>query len=472
MKRLGVLRLLFLLIAFYALAMIFPLGIALYLSETEMIRSFLITIILSVGSAFPVLLVTRKNAISFSVRDGFLLVFAAWTAACLIGALPYYFSRCLPRFTDAVFESVSGFSTTGTSIISNLETLPRSLIFWRAETQWLGGMGMVVLTIALIPFLGVGGFQLLKAEIPGPDKERITPKITETAKILWLIYISLTAIQAVLLYIAGMELFDAVIHAFSTLATGGFSSRSEGLAYWNSPAIAWIVAVFMIIAGFNFTLIFRLIRLKWKDVWYSSEARAYFFIILISIAIVAVYSGSIRFSFFYTSSVLTTTGMTAGNQVILEPAAKTVLFLLMFIGGCSGSTAGGIKVIRHVVLFKQAGNEIKKILYPRGVFSIRLNNKVGRKDVVYGVAGFIFLYFFIIAVSSLVIASSGIDHMTSFSMALISLGNIGLDPARLEQYTIIGNLPDYVKWTLSFIMLAGRLELWTAFIFFSKDFWR
>ena len=500
MRRKGVLRLLFLLILFYALAMILPLGIALFHSETEMIRSFCITIAIAAVLAFPVLLATKKTGISFSVREGFLLVFLAWTAACFTGALPYYISRYIPRFTDAVFESVSGFTTTGASIIADLELMPRSLIFWRAETHWLGGMGMVVLTVALLPFLGVGGFQLLKAEAPGPDKERVTPKITQTAKILWLIYISLTALQTILLVIAGMDWFDAVIHAFSTMATGGFSSKNEGLAFWNSTSIVWIVTIFMIIAGFNFTLIFRLFQRKWKEVWRSSEARAYIGIILVSTAIAAVsfhlsgetmanarlaetaagigyempltsIAGSIRTGLFYTASVLTTTGFSAGGQAILTPIAKGALFFLMFVGGCSGSTAGGVKVIRYVVLFKQAGNEIKKILYPRGVFTIRLNKKVGRKDVVYGVAGFIFLYFALLAVCSLIIASSGFDHLNSFSIALISLGNIGLDPAMLNQISVFGNFPDYVKWTLSFLMIAGRLELWTIFVFFSKEYW-
>jgi trk system potassium uptake protein TrkH len=501
MKRKAIARLLFFLVLFYAFAMIFPLGIAFVLAEYDMVKGFSLTMVLSAAAALPVILATRQQEIRFSASDGFMLVFLAWTAACISGALPYCISGRIPAFTDAVFESVSGFTTTGTSIIGDLEIMPRSLIFWRAETHWLGGMGMVVLTVALLPFLGVGGFQLLRAEAPGPDKERITPKITETAKILWLIYIVLTALEAVLLAIFGMSWFDAIVHAFSTMATGGFSSRNQGLAYWNSPAIVWIVTVFMIIAGFNFNLIFRLLRGKWQDIWYNSEARAYFLIILVSVVIGAAsfyvsgegrpnarsaelaagigyerplttIGGSIRTAFFYTASILTTTGFTAGGQALLAPAAKSMLFLLMFIGGCSGSTAGGVKVIRHVVLFKQTSNELKKILYPRGVFSIRLNNKVGRKDVVYGVAGFIFLYFVILAASALVIASSGLNHMASFSAALISLGNIGLDPAQLQQTAVFENFPAYVKWTLSFVMIAGRLELWTAFVFFSRDYWR
>jgi len=471
-KQKVIIKILFLLILLYALAMIIPLCIAFFRLETEMSRAFCMTIAIAAATAFPVLLATRKTTISISSKDGILLVFMAWIVASFMGALPYYISRYIPRFTDAVFESVSGFTTTGASIIIDLETMPLSLIFWRAETHWLGGMGMVVLTVALIPFLRVGGFQLLKSEFTGIDKEQITPNITGTAKILWLIYISLTALETVLLVIAGMNLFDAVVHSFSTMATGGFSSHNEGLAYWNSPAIIWIVSIFMIIASINFTLIFRLFQRKWKDVWYSTETRAYFMIILVSTAIIAVSSGNIRTAFFYTASIISTTGFTEGSQAILFPMAHAVLFLLMFIGGCSGSTAGGFKVIRYVVLFKQAGNELKKIIYPSGVFSIQLDNKVGRKDVVYSVAAFIFLYFAFLAVCTIIVASSGLNHMTSFSVALISLGNIGLDSSLLEQVAIFSNLPDYVKWTLSFVMIAGRLELWTAFVFFSKDYWQ
>jgi trk system potassium uptake protein TrkH len=499
-KKTVIVRLLFLLVLLYALAMIFPLGIAVFQKESSMISGFALTMMLSVVVSVPVLILTRKLPLRFTASDGFMLVFLAWAAACFLGALPYFISGRIPRFADAVFESVSGFTTTGTSIIKDVEAMPRSLLFWRGETHWLGGMGMVVLTVALFPFLGVGGFQMLKAETPGPDKDRITPKITETAKLLWLIYISLTALETVLFVLAGMGWFDAVIHAFSTMATGGFSSRSSGLAYWHSPAIDWIAAVFMLIAGFNFTLLFRLMQRRWKEVWRNSEAKAYLLIVAVSAAICAVsfmrsdwkpvlvgalpeYSGgdippvksiwtSIRVAFFYTVSVLTTTGFSTTGQGLLTPIAKGTLFILMFIGGCSGSTAGGVKVIRHVVLFKQSGNELKKIIYPRGVFSVRLNNKVGRKDVVYGVAGFIFLYFALAAVSALVVAASGLNHLTSFSIALISLGNIGLDPGLVEQVAVVAALPDYAKWVLSFIMIAGRLELWTAIVFLSGRFLR
>jgi len=468
--------------------MIFPLLIAIFLGEAEMIRGFSITMIATAVIALPVLLAVRKTVIRFTAKDGFMLVFLAWVTASIIGAMPYYISGCIPHFTDAAFESFSGFTTTGSSIIADLDLMPRSLIFWRAETHWLGGMGMVVLTVALLPFLGVGGFQILKAELTGPDKERITPKINGTAKIYWLIYIILTALQIVILAAAGMSWFDAIVHAFSIVATGGFSSHNEGIEYWHSPAITWIVTIFMIIAGLNFSLIYRIIQRKWKEVWHSSEGRAYAAIILVAaiIAAVSIYlsagsagtgkpaglADSIRTSFFYTASVLTTSAFSAGGQYMLTPLAKAVLFILMFIGGCSGSTAGGVKVIRYVVLVKQAGNEIKKIIYPQGVFSVRLNNKVGRTDVVYGVAGFIIMYFAVMAAGGLIIASSGYDFLGSFSISLISLGNIGMNPVTFNTITNFGSFPDYVKWTISFLMLTGRLELWTVFVFFSREYWQ
>jgi trk system potassium uptake protein TrkH len=511
MKRRAIFRLLVLLISFTALAMVLPLTLAAILGEKAMVKAFGFTMGAVFAAALPVLAVTRRQPIRFTASEGFLLVFLTWAAACLLGALPYYLSRYIPHLADAVYESVSGFTTTGTSIISDLEKMPRSLIFWRAETHWLGGMGMVVLTVALLPLLGVGGFQLLKAETTGPDKERITPKITGTAKLLWLMYIILTAVEALLLLLAGMSPFDAVVHAFSTIATGGFSSRNESIAYYRSPLIEWIITVFMIIAGFNFSLLYRLFRRKFRDVYHNSEAKAYFLIIVTATAIIffsllaeggtATAGGTstggtiagetnavdtiagantarpgpgaaLRQSLFYAASILTTTGFSAASHNLWPALAQGVLFVLMFIGGCSGSTAGGVKVVRHVVLFKQMQNEMRKIIYPRGVFSVRLNNKAGRKDVVYGVSGFIFLYFVMAGAGSLVLAGAGLDFYSALNASLISIGNVGLGLGHLESAAAFQAFPAYVKWFLSFIMIAGRLELWTALVFLSRDYWR
>jgi trk system potassium uptake protein TrkH len=415
-----------------------------------------------------------------TVKRGFLTVFLAWAGACLLGALPYYCSGYIPAFTDAVFESVSGFTTTGATVLPDIEVLPRWLLFWRALTHWLGGMGIVALTVALVPLLGAGGFQLVKAETTGPDKEKITPRITLTARLLWLLYIVLTALQALLLICFGMDWFDAVTHAFSTMATGGFSSRNNSIAYYNSAAIEWVCVVFMVLAGFNFSLIWQVLRGKGRDLLRSSEARAYGMVLLVSAVIVTVVilpqseslEAALRKALFNIATILSTTGLFNEDYARWPALAQGVLFFLMFLGGCSGSTSGGIKIIRYVILAKQAGNEIKKIVYPRGVFNIRLDSRSGKKDVVYGVAGFVFLYFLLLFLTALLVSSAGADIFTSLNTALLCQGNIGLGLGKLGPFTSFPGFPGYVKWGLSFVMITGRLELWTVMVLFTRDFWR
>jgi trk system potassium uptake protein TrkH len=477
-------RLLLLLLGVAALTMVLPLILALIFREEEMIRPFGISAVLVLVPALPVVPGLRKKQIRFSVSDGFLLVFLTWLLVCLLGAAPYYFSGRIPRLADAVFESVSGFTTTGATVVADVEAMPRSLLFWRAMTHWLGGMGIVVLSVALLPLLGIGGLRLLQAESPGPETDRITPRITATAKILWLLYIALTALQTVLLLLGGMNWFDALVHAFATTATGGFSSRNSSIAAYHSPWIEWVCIVFMLIAGFNFNLTWRLLRMQFREVADNSEAKAYWGIVLLSGTLVtlAVYNpaspegaslgSALRQGFFHTASIITSTGFTAADHTLWPAAAQGVLFILLFIGGCSGSTSGGIKVIRHVVLFKQMGNEMKRLLYPRGVFSIRLNRKVGRKDVVYGVAGFVFVYILLVLAEALLLCSSGTDPFSSLNLALFTVGNVGIGFGTLGLGLIPPDMPDYVKWGLSFGMIAGRLELWTALVIFSPDYWR
>ncbi|MDR2479153.1 MAG: TrkH family potassium uptake protein [Treponema sp.] len=417
---------------------------------------------------------------------GFLLVFLAWAAVCLLGALPYYCSGHIPAFVDAVFESVSGFTTTGASVLHDIEAMPRPLLFWRALTHWLGGMGIVVLTVALLPLLGAsssngaGGFQLVKAEAPGPEMEKLTPRITLTARILWLLYIALTALAALLFICFGMDWFDAVTHSFSTMATGGFSSRNNSLAHYNSPALEWICTVFMLLAGFNFSLIWQFLRGKYRDLLRNSEAKAYGAVTLIAGLVITItvfpqsasLEAALRQAFFNVASILTTTGLYNEDYNLWPALAQGTLFLLMFLGGCSGSTSGGVKIIRYVILAKQTGNEMKKIAYPRGVFNIRLDGKSGKKEVVYGVAGFVFLYFLLIFLTALLVSSAGEDIFTSLNTALICLGNIGLGLGKLGPFQAFPDFPGYVKWGLSFVMIAGRLELWTVMVFFTRDFWR
>jgi trk system potassium uptake protein TrkH len=477
MKHTVIPGILIILLGIVALAMGIPLVMAAVLGETVMIKAFAIPMAVILVPAALTAFFTRKQPLFFTPSDGFLLVFLAWFFTCLLGAAPYRISGIV-RFCDAVFESSCGFATTGATTIDNIEALPRSLLLWRSLTYWLGGMGIVMLTVALMPVLGIGGFQLLKAEAPGPEKEKVTPRVTATAKFLWFLYCGLSAAVILLYRLGNMSWFDAVCHGLATMASGGISTRNGGIASFNSGFIDAVTTIFMLSAGLNFNLYYKLIRGKFRDVLTNTEGRAYVLIFLVSAAVltaslVPVYGGSaLRYASFQAASVLSTTGSAIADYETWPELAKAALLCLMFAGGCSGSTAGGIKVIRHAVLFKQAGNELRRLVYPRGIFSIHLNRKVGRKDVVYGAAGFVFLYLMIVAVTALVTAASGTDIFSSFSAALAITGNIGAGFGAVGPSRNYGAFPDHVKWLFSFVMIAGRLELWTVFVLFTPEYWR
>jgi trk system potassium uptake protein TrkH len=383
-------------------------------------------------------------------------------------------------FTDALFESSCGFATTGATTIANIEMLPRSLMLWRGMTHWFGGMGIIVFTVALLPLLGVGGFQLVKAESPGPEKERVTPKIASSAKILWFVYIGLTIILILCLKLGGMEWFDALIHSFGIMASGGLSTKNAGLSFYNSAVIEMISTIFMLLAAINFNMYYRILRGKWKDVLNNTELRAFLGIfaaasIAIALIIVPRYESlaeAFRYASFYVASIISTTGAATVDYQLWPALAQIILFGLMFIGGCSSSTAGGIKVIRHVILFKQTGNELRRIIFPRGIFSIQLNKKVGRKDIVYGVAGFVFVYSMILVLVTLVTAASGFDLFSSFTTSLAILGNVGIGFGAIGPGQTFADFPNPLKWLYSFVMILGRLELWTVLILFHPAFWR
>jgi trk system potassium uptake protein TrkH len=480
MRKLKLLRIPLLAQGISAPMLIPPILYALASGERAMLPALLFPALIALAVSIPMLVLITRRPIQFRGRDGFFLVSLTWIFLSLLGSLPYYWSGAGIRFTDAVFESVCGFASTGATTISDIEALPRSLLLWRSISHWTGGMGIIVLTVALLPLLGVGGFQLVKAETPGPEKEKITPKITETAKILWLVYFAFTLLLFLLYVSAGMDCFDAACNALAILATGGVSTKNSGLRYYNSVYIDVVTTVFMLLAGLNFNLYVRILRGKVKEVFSNTEARAYFLIfaaacILVAVNIFPLYGSvgtSLRYAAFQSASILTTTGNAAANYELWPALAQAVLFALMFIGGCSGSTACGVKVIRYAVLWKQAVNELRRMIYPRGVFTVQLNSKVGRKDVVYGVAGFIFLYFFIVFVATLFTAASGVDMFTSFCAALSILGNVGAGFGGIGPTQNYGFFCDGVKWMFCFLMIAGRLELWTVLVLFSPDFWR
>ncbi len=459
-----------------------PAGIALFSGEVLSARAFGATMGTTIAVAGAALILLRKyRADVISTRDGFLMVTLSWVMASAIGAMPFYLSGAIPSYTDAFFETISGFSTTGASILTDIESLPRPLLFWRSLTQWMGGMGIVVLAVAVLPLMGIGGLQLINAEAPGPTADRLTPRITGTAKLLWFIYVGYTTALALLLMAGGMDLFDALTHAFTTMATGGFSVKNAGIGHYNSAYIDGVFTLFMLIAGVNFTLHYRLLTGRLGPIRRDSELKAYLLIFAASTAVVAfslygttckTVGESLRYASFQTASIITTTGFATADFEQWPLLGQVVLFTLMFVGGCAGSTGGGIKVMRLVILFKQAVNEMKLLLHPRGVFALKMSGSMVKKDIVYSVSGFFFLYAAVLLTVTVITASAGHDITTSFTAALTTLGNIGPGFGTIGPMENFSLFEDYIKWTLSFAMLVGRLELYTVLVIFLPRFWR
>lgn len=424
----------------------------------------------------------RRGKPSLSPRGGYLFVVLAWALAAALGATPFVLSGAIPSWVDAYFESISGFTTTGASILTNIEALPRSLLLWRATTHWLGGMGIVVLTVAVFPLLGIGGRALMEAEAPGPQVDKFTPRLSDTAKILWLIYLGLTVAQTGLLMAGGMDLVDAVCHAFATMATGGFSTRNASLGAFGSPYLEWVTTAFMILAGMNFAVHFKFIRLDFSPLAKDGELRAYLMIFLSSVALITftlLRAGSygsgadaLRGAAFQAASILTTTGFATADYLYWPALAQAALFALMFVGGCAGSTGGGLKVGRVVTLFKMGLSEMRYLTNPRGVYGIFMNGQYLKKNIVYDIAAMVFLFFVATIVSTLVMASGGYDIITSLSATLACVGNIGPGFGEVGPALNYAPLPDYIKGWLSFIMLLGRLEIYTVLIIFTRSFWR
>ncbi len=461
--------------------MLFPLGIALYNHETASAGGFGLTIgiMLIVCPLLWLFSRSREGGHHLRTREGFIMVTFSWIAASAVGALPFVLSGAIPSYTDAYFETMSGFTTTGASILTAIEPLPRSVLFWRSLTHWLGGMGIVVLTVAILPFLGVGGVQLVRAESPGPTLDKIAPKITQTAKLLWFIYLGLTVVETVLLMLGGMDLFDALTHTFGTLATGGFSPRNASVGAYNSAYIDAVITVFMVMAGLNFALYHKLLRGNTQEIFRNTELKMYLLIfgvstLSISLSLLNVYGGfgkALRYASFQVASIITTTGYATANFDLWPMAAKGVLFFLMFVGGCSGSTGGGPKVIRIVALFKLALNEMKYMSRPRSISRVRIDGEPVKKDFLYSVAGFIMLYLVCLMAVTLVVSFFGADLTTGFTTALVTVGNIGPGFGKVGPAMNYAFYHPFVKWVLSGAMLAGRLEVYTVLILLTRGFW-
>jgi len=414
-------------------------------------------------------------------RDGYLVVTMGWLLMSFFGTLPYFFSSSIGCFTDAFFETMSGFTTTGASILMDIEAMPKGVLFWRSLTQWIGGMGIIVLTVAILPILGIGGMQLFGAESPGITPEKLKPRIKDTAKRLWIIYLSLTLLEMVLLMFGGMTFFDAINHALTTMATGGFSTKQDSVAYYDSAYIQYVITFFMFMAGTSFTITYFGIKGKFMKLWDNEEFRVYLIItVLLSFSIgLTIYllggvtvEKAFRDALFQTVSVLTTTGYVSADYTQWMPFLTMLFFSLMFIGASSGSTAGGVKIVRHIILFKNSFLEMKRQLHPSAVIPVRLNHKAINRDITFNVLAFMMIYFLIFALGSIAIALTGVDVMTSIGAAATSLGNIGPGLGTVGPAHNFAHMPDASKYILTFLMLLGRLELFTVLMLLTPYFWK
>lgn len=376
---------------------------------------------------------------------------------------------------------MSGFTTTGASILNDIESIPNGLLFWRSITQWIGGMGMIVLSLAILPIFGFGGMQLFMAEVPGPTKDKLHPRIQETAKRLWIIYISFTLIETILLKIGGMTWFDAVNHSFTTMATGGYSTKQDSIAYFNSPFIHYVIIVFMVIAGTNFTLSYYALHFKFEKVFKNEEFRFYIGFILFFTLIIAFflwyfegfsYEVSLRDSLFQVVSIMTTTGYVTANYLQWTPFIPVIIFVLMFFGGSAGSTGGSIKIVRIVLLLKNSWLELKRIIHPNAVIPVRINNKSVVSEIISNVMAFVVIYMIITIISTIIIASLGYDLETSLGAVASCLGNIGPGLGLVGPIENYSHIPAFGKWFLSFLMMVGRLEIFTVLIILSPAFWK
>ena len=473
------------------------LGVLLIIFSATHLTPLLVSVLYSDGNSFPfmvsfsVTLITglllwapvRKTKKDLRYRDGFLVVVLFWTVLATFGALPFLFSAHHSlSITDAFFESMSGLTTTGGTILTNLDSFPESTLYYRQQLQWLGGMGIVVLAVAIMPMLGIGGMQLYRAETSGPMKDsKLTPRITESAKALWYIYLGLTVMCTLAYLLAGMNLFDAICHAFSTIAIGGFSTHDASLEFFNSTAIESIAMLFMLIASANFSLHFLALRNRSiKPYFRDSEYR--FFLSIIALGSILIISSlisqkiypstglAVSQGLFHLISVVTTTGFTSSGFAWWPGALPLLLILLSFMGGCAGSTAGGMKVMRVQMMYKQGRKEIVRLVHPNAVLSIKTGGKVISDRVISTVTAFFSMYILSFAIAGFALSAAGLDWITAFSAAAACLNNLG--PGLGEVANNYANINDTAKWILSFAMLLGRLELFTLLVLFTTTFWR
>ncbi len=475
-----VIKLLSLLTLINSIFILIPLPFAIYYQENVMPLVWTLVvhfIVGGIGFGFS----RKALGKSLKKREGLLVVTMGWVIMSMLGTLPYLFSGAIPDVTNAFFESMSGYTTTGASILDDIEGMPRYILVWRSLTQWIGGMGMIVLVVALMPLLGVGSVQLFSAESPGLKPTKITPRIADTAKLLWLIYLALTVLETILLMIGDMSFFDAINHSFTTLSTGGFSTKQASVGHFDSAFIQYVISLFMFIGGTNFVLIYFLVTLKWAELRKNEEFRMYFIAITTIVALFTLglyfrgfpdWEENFRLALFQVISLITTTGFATADYLGWGSALTTACFILLFFGGSAGSTGGGVKIIRHIILIKNGLAELKKQLHPSAIIPVRINKRGIPSETISNVLAFGIMYALIIAVGTVVLSAMGIDFATSISAVATSVGNVGPGIGEVGPSNNFFPMPAAAKWVLSFLMLVGRLELFTVLVLFSPYYWK
>ena len=465
-----------------------------YLTDDGVLNEMTIVSLLVIFFGWLLMTISKKNERKLNKRDAYFVVVLGWLVMIFSGTLPYIATESISSFSNIFFETMSGYTTTGSTIINDIDALPKSIIFWRSMTHWLGGMGIIVLAIAILPLLGIGGMQLFSAEAPGLTGDKIHPRISDTAKRLWLIYVGLTILETILLTFAGMSLFDAINNSMSNIASGGFSSKNESIGFWNdNPLIQYIIIFFMFLAGTNFVLIYFGLTGKFKKIfqdtefkWYVSFICAFVFISTLILffkvnltstevyhpEVLGKFESSFRHSLFQVVAIVTTTGFVTGDFISWTPFLTMLFFGIMFLGGSSGSTSGGVKVLRHLILIKNGFLEFKRSLHPNAIFPLRHNNDVVEKPIIIHVLAFFILYLILFIIGAGVLSALGLDFVSAIGGAASSLGNVGPALGTLGPISTFDSLPEIGKYWCAFLMLVGRLELFTVLIFFTPYFWK
>ena len=465
-----------------------------YLTNDGVLNEMTIVSSLVIFCGWLFMTISKKNERKINKRDAYFVVVLGWLVMVFSGMLPYVVTESISSFSNIFFETMSGYTTTGSTVINDIDALPKSIIFWRSMTHWLGGMGIIVLAIAILPLLGIGGMQLFSAEAPGLTGDKIHPRISDTAKRLWLIYVGLTLLETILLTFAGMSFFDAINNSMSNIASGGFSSKNDSIGFWNdNPLIQYIIIFFMFLAGTNFVLIYFGLTGKFKKIfqdtefkWYVSFICAFVFISTLILffevnltstevyhpEVLGKFESSFRHSLFQVVALVTTTGFVTGDFISWTPFLTMLFFGIMFLGGSSGSTSGGVKVLRHLILIKNGFLEFKRSLHPNAIFPLRHNNDVVEKPIIIHVLAFFILYLILFIIGAGVLSALGLDFVSAIGGAASSLGNVGPALGTLGPISTFDSLPEIGKYWCAFLMLVGRLELFTVLIFFTPYFWK